>query len=361
MIRLRLTVVVLFAACSGLYAQVQSTCAQKIRQASSVYEQGRLHELEGILKECVSSPNKQEQVQAFKLLTLSYIYLEEPEKADEAMLNLLNADPFFEVNPDVDPAEFIALYGKFRTKPLFRVAFRGGANASAPALVSDYYVASAAPGNGKYKPGYGFQAGLTFEKDFTDGPQWLRGFTLAPELMYSIRKFVYTNPTMFVNDSDPTKANTGILGNFSQSWFDVNGIVQYRIFKNNKTWIGTLNPYIGMGPGFSYLLGSAFPFTTSRDNGFTVTGANVDSKENFRAMAYSLVLTSGMKYKFGSIYLLADVRVQIGLSNVVNADKRSNAVLVRDYGYTFPDYRQNTLSFTVGLQYPYFNPKKLIK
>ena len=64
-------------------ARGQSTCAQTLRLAQSIYEQGRLHELPQLLEHCLSDGgfNEEEQVSAYKLLTLTYIYLEEPVQA----------------------------------------------------------------------------------------------------------------------------------------------------------------------------------------------------------------------------------------------------------------------------------------
>ena len=92
--------ILLVAACAAHIARPaygQSTsCAQTLRLAQSVYDQGRLQELNGILQNCLQNGfTKQERVEAYKLLTLSYIYQEEPEKADEAMLDLLRTDPYF--------------------------------------------------------------------------------------------------------------------------------------------------------------------------------------------------------------------------------------------------------------------------
>src|SRR6187549_4097983 len=86
-----------------------ATCTQTLRLAQSTYESGRLHELYDICKTCLNGNvsdgefNTEERRQAYKLLVQSYIYLEEPEKADEAMLQLLSTDHFFKPNPDVDP------------------------------------------------------------------------------------------------------------------------------------------------------------------------------------------------------------------------------------------------------------------
>lgn len=127
---LLLFVVVLLA---GSYARAQSTCAQTLRLAQSIYDQGRLHELPQLLQKCLEENgfNDEEKVNAYKLLTLTYIYLEEPAKADEYMLALLRTDTEFKVNDAVDPAEFVALYKTFRTYPIYRIGGKLGAVAAA--------------------------------------------------------------------------------------------------------------------------------------------------------------------------------------------------------------------------------------
>src|SRR6187551_2306146 len=85
-----------------------ATCAQTLRLARATYEQGRLHEIEGQLKDCLANGFKPEEkalkTEGYRILCLSYIYLEEPEKADDAMLKLKQNDPYYAPNPQVDPA-----------------------------------------------------------------------------------------------------------------------------------------------------------------------------------------------------------------------------------------------------------------
>ena len=120
--RLYLSAFIILLLSQGSYAQL-TTCAQTLRLANSTYEQGRLHELPDLLAKCLENGfDKQEKVQAYKLLALTYIYLEEPEKADEMMLKILQTDNYFTINKDIDPAEFIALYNTFRTKPVYRLS-----------------------------------------------------------------------------------------------------------------------------------------------------------------------------------------------------------------------------------------------
>src|SRR5258706_9043491 len=88
------------------FGQLQSG-AQTLRLAQSIYEQGRLHELPELINKNLDAFSKSEKVTGYRLLTLAYIYLEEPEKADETLLKLIQTDPYFKPNPGVDPAEFI--------------------------------------------------------------------------------------------------------------------------------------------------------------------------------------------------------------------------------------------------------------
>ena len=68
-----------------------------------------------------------------------------------------------------------------------------------------------------------------------------------------------------------------------------------------------------------------------------------------------------MKYKIGEIYFNGEVRYQYGLNNVINSSTRSQPESLYDYGFQFDDFRINTLSVSLGILYPYFSPKKLIK
>jgi len=181
-----------------------SSCAQTLRLAQTTYEQGRLHELEALLDGCLKSGfDEQQKVTAYRYLTLAYIYLEEPEKADAAMLSLLNsgqAGHFFKPNDAVDPAEFIALYRKFRVEPLFRFGFKIGPTATMPAITETFYVNGDAVGNGKFNPKVGFAVVGVFEKDFFG---FIKNFSIAPEIGFTTRSYNYSNSKMNGGDQDP--------------------------------------------------------------------------------------------------------------------------------------------------------------
>jgi hypothetical protein len=175
-------IVLLFAACN---AMAQSTCTQTLRTARSTYDLGRLHDLPGLLEDCLKNGfTNQEKTEAYKLLTLTYIYLEEPAKADEAMLDLLRTDPYFQINKEVDPAEFISLYKTFRTNPVYRLGLNIGVNASQPNVTS---AIEATDGEASYTYKISFQFGANMEIPLSDK------FTLNPSLLFQQKSFSYSN------------------------------------------------------------------------------------------------------------------------------------------------------------------------
>lgn len=342
-----------------------SNCGQTLRLARATYEQGRLHELPTLINDCLNGVgsntfSKEEKVEAYRLLTQSYIYLEEPEKADEAMLGLLKTDHFYKPNPAVEPAEFIALYNKFRTKPLFSVGLVLGGNVTFPTVTGNYYIGVNGVGNGVYTPGLGFQVGLVFERDiFQFKKGFLNNLTLAPELMLIQRSFTYTNDNYFI--SDITGESIGTQEAIARgTWFDFNALVQYRIPTNKGLQI-----YVGAGPGISYLFNNTsqlnLRINPATGTSQSVSGPDVEFTDAFNKVVYSATFNAGGKFRIGSIYVKADVRYQLGFVNLIEAGNRSNSEAVFDYGFQNNDFKQSGLLLNIGFTYPYFRPKKLIR
>lgn len=360
----RLYCLVLFSAVCVNTAFSQTTasnCTQVLRLMRTTYEQGRLHELPQMSEGCLAAAEgkgftKEEKREVYRILTLTYIYLEEPEKADESMLKLLETEHFYEVNPSVDPAEFVALYNKFRHDPLFRYGLKIGGNMTLPAASEYQNIGSMGGGKGNYTLAGNIQITAMFEKDMP----WLhKKIVLAPEIGWVNRNYGYENPNLNVSDSDPTASISNLVFAFKQSWLDLNGIVQYK-FENTVA----RQTYIGFGPGVSMLLSSSNQATTTIGTGankYTVTGPSVEDKESFNKFVYSVTLLAGAKLKVGELYLNADVRYQYGINNVVNNATRTNPEIALDYQGRYNNYRMSNFMINIGVLIPKFTPKKLIK
>jgi hypothetical protein len=357
-----LTIVIL-ALISFVRLQAQTTedltGAQVLRAARAIYDQGRLHELPVVLETAVKRKGKNqfsesEKIEAYKLLVLTYIYLEEPLKADEKMIELLRTDHFFEIS-DSDPVEFKSLYKKFRTRPLFRIGLRLGLNRTYASAIKNYYVMAESKGKGAYVPNLAFQGGISFEKDFK------KKFVINPELFYSIQSFNYSNTEIYIVDSDSLKKAGSADHTITHTKLQLNLLMQYKLATSK------FFPYIAAGPAIGYLIGSSFEGKLIMDNKDQITGGSIDNKEKYHPLSLSVIVAGGIRYKVGSIYLSGDVRYQYGLHNVVNGANRYKAdtpelnELITSYSYIDNDFSINQFMFNFGLIYPVFSPKKMIK
>jgi hypothetical protein len=352
-------------ATSQLFGQTASSCTQTLRLAQSTYENGRLHELFDICRACLNGEvadgefNTEERRQAYKLLVQSYIYLEEPSKADSAMLNLLSTDPFFKPNTDVDPAEFVSLYNRFRTKPLFRYGIKFGPVVSAPRALTDYWIGGDGQGTATYSPSYTFSFGGVFEKDFLDS----RRLTVAPEAGFAVRGFTETGTVFDPEGGSDGGAETTLTSVIKIRGIELNPLVKWWLAKDPSTRDQKFEPYIIGGPGIHYVLNASFEDGSLNrlDGAGTNTGPAVDITDVFKPFNFSAIGGAGVRIRLGGIFLNGDVRFQYGLSNIVNPETRTNPETAYDYGWVANDMTMNAVIVNFAVELAYFSPKKLIK
>lgn len=374
-----------------------ASCTQILKLAQTTYEQGRLHEVPNLLESCLKREefSAEESRDAYKLLTQTYIYLEEPEKADAHLILLLRADPFFEIDEAVDPAEFIALYRKFRSKPLFRVGIKGGVNGTFPQLTTHFYAGannSATAGGyqpaGKYSIGVGPQFGATIERDlFLKNKyrnNWKQRLSAAADLLIFSRTFAYNTPSLFTPDkatlanNDPTPAPGKVDVTVKQQWFDFSPLLQYRLSKYSSTF----STYVTLGPAVSILLdANSTPVTSITPiGGSTNTLTNEVNQENaYKSVVFAAQTGAGFKFRIGKVYVTGEFRYVFGLNKVIDPKKRSATAsttvflptgestsrpthdAIFDFGFQNNDFKQSNLAANVGFLIPVFSPKKLVR
>lgn len=340
----RILLLLVAVALSGAYAaRGQSTCAQTLRLAQSIYEQGRLHELPQLLEGCLQDGfNDEEKVSAYKLLTLTYIYLEEPQQADEMMLALLRTDTEFKVNDAVDPAEFVALYKTFRTYPIYRIGGKLGSNATGPTIVSADYIDD---GANTYKYNFGFTARVSAEVPL--GLQ-LKKLTLNPELAFELLSFKGTN-----SGADPVKVTDGTE---TEAWISLPVVMQYSLYEKGITHV-----FVAGGISADYLLASSINVFSDRGpENSTVAENSFDVMEQRNNFNTGVLLSAGFKRKIGKGFLVIEARYKMGLQPMLTkSDTYENSVLVWDYKYVDGIFKLNSLSLSAGYVINRYNPKKL--
>lgn len=327
-------------------AYAQSACTQTLRIARSTYDEGRLNELPELLANCLGDGfTDQEKAEAYKLLTLAYIYQEEPSKADDAMLHLLRTDPYFQINREVDPAEFVALYNTFRTNPIYRIGLNLGVNATQPNVVSSIETTN---GESEYSYKISFQFGISSEVPIT------KKLTLSPSLLFQQKSFSYSNKVSRGMSGDGSELFNNSIGEEKQTWVSLPITVQYQIKE------GHYNPYVGVGVATDYLLGSEMTIERTRDGAAAVPEKSVELKPQRQNLNVSAVIAAGAKLRIFGGYFITEARFQYGLLKI-NSEGASydNYDLVFSSGYADSIYKLNSLSIAIGYVQNIFNPKKL--
>ncbi len=320
-------------------AQV-TNCSQTLRLANSTYEQGRLHELPSLLENCLKLGfTGPEKVQAYRLLTLAYIYLEEPEKADASMLSLLQTDHEFKINDAVDPAEFIALYRTFRTNPVYRLGGKAGTNIAMANVASSDKVIE---GVSKYNFSFGFSAAVSAEIPVKILK--VKNLTFNPELYFQITSFNLTNQNLY----------SKLIGPRTNTWVSIPLSLQYQ-FTRSK-----FNPYVALGIETAFLLSSKASEQRQIKSNAGLELKTFDVKGDVNRLNYFGLIAAGAKYKIGKGMAVAELRYHQGIRNVTRIDGTyGNSFQTWDYHTADAVYKLNYLSLTVGYLINIYNPKKL--
>lgn len=333
-----------------------ATCAQTLRLARATYEQGRLHEIESQLSACLESgfakEEKQLKVEGYKILCLSYIYLEESAKADEAMLNLKRTDPYFVPNPQVDPAEFVALYNTFRKDPIYRIGVKLGGNFSRP-NVSESVSAVELGSDSEFKPAFGLQFGAGVDLPL------FRKITLHGELLYLLHRYEIDEKVNAGTDLDTGEPlSNEFTGIESQTWLSLPISVEYAYLNPSSKLHQKLRPFVAAGVVVEYLLGAKITAERQREGQSAIPESGIDldrEKLNISAM-----ISTGIKYKIASGLFVADVRYVHGFTNVSSSETAfNNQKLLWDYGYADPVFKMSSLGVSFSYVQDIFNPKKL--
>jgi hypothetical protein len=357
------------------------TGPQLLRLARSNYDQGRLFDIPTLLEEpIVKSKDKHtnkesrltdsEITEALQILILTYIYLEEPQKADQKMIELLNHDKFFELTK-TEPIEFQKLYGKFRIDPIFRIAIKVGVNKTYINTISNQYILGSSQGKGVYSANTGLQYGISFERDLNKHKM----IVLNPEIFFNTQSVNYINNDAYMSDASVDNISTAasMHHKITQQRIQLNALSQFILGykkakgKYNNIANRPITPYLVAGPAISYLYKSSFLGETTLESKDKITGAAINNTDRYNGLNLSLIVGGGIRYLIGNIYITAEIKYQYGFLNVVNSKNRYKETspdinrIIHQYSYVDNDFTMRNGIFNVGIVKPIFKPKKLSK
>ncbi len=341
-----------------LYAQDEtedkSDCVLNLEKAQQQYDKGRIQDVEPLISKCLKNNEyeKIEKVQALKLLTLAYLFLEEPEQAEETMLTLLNTNHEFTTNPAIDPSEFINLYEKFRHDPLYNIGILGGVTLANPIVTK---LNSTQNLNNSNRPSYtpllSFSVGAYIEYEFKNR------FYINGGLSFKNLSFKKNSPaTKPITNS----SNGGFEGRENQSYIDLPLWGQYHIMENKGFTL-----YAGLGVAPQFLLSASFPgdaMSNAVEGSADATSNTISvtaDRNRFNAAGIAL---AGVKLKAGEGYVNFQIKYgQQFLQNTKDASALTpeNSNMVWDLSNATDGFRLHTLQITLGYTKNFYVPKKL--
>lgn len=119
-------------------------CTEKLNQAQDAFDNGHLYGIPALLTECIDKGSKQDKIEAYRLLTLTYLYIDDPIAAQNSFISLLKLDPEYRVD-STNHIELLHLSKEYITSPIVSWSVGGGVNMSNVTVIHE---------NGSYNPNF---------------------------------------------------------------------------------------------------------------------------------------------------------------------------------------------------------------
>ncbi len=387
--------------CLLTVAQTYTASAQKSKGTSSDncnldeakrwYEEGNLDQIESI-ESCAKDPksmSSEKRLEAFELITESYLYRNKIGAADRSFQEMLRIDPLYEPDMEGESQEsydLIYLSNTYSRSPIFSMYFGAGINFTLVEQLQNYGVdntSGVADHEGYLRQNvFGINGSVGFELPL------LYNFDLTLDATFGYRSYAYGDTLyMSVGTINPTtQVDNNALGTYqgapvpytaltfqeNQYWIDVPLMLRYNITK----FKGFL-PYVYAGGAVNFLLHAELHdisrTTTAEPIGLreknvptrSINITNNSSSNNstlpsMRTMVnLSFVAGAGMKFRLGRNFLFADFRYTRMFLNAVNINNRYvSPELLYNFAHVDNDFRMDNFALTVGFIKAFYVPRK---
>lgn len=352
--RLGKNILIAFTLLFAAYANssfAQDQCALVLNEAEDRYEQGKLYEIPEMIQHCLDKGfSKEQKIQAYRLLTLTYLFLDYGAEADSAYLQLLKLAPEYAANDRLDPMEMINHHKSFTTKPKYFIGLgKVGINFSFVNVLTDYSMSQSDNGTSNYSSVPGFHVGFGGEMEIH------KNLHLAVELLYSHR-------SVHLKDTHWEFYSTNL--DITHQDIELPIMLKYN-FGGQKIY-----PFVSAGVSPSYLIQSSIQniegtYTREGEDFSLQPLSQIKTVELKNRFNYSVLFGGGISYKFGLNYLVIETRYNVGMLNVTDPQNRwrEDIKVGRDLkfptGHVDDDFRLNNLSFFVGVVKPLYKPRKI--
>jgi hypothetical protein len=338
-----ITILFVLASISQLVAQ--SSCERNLNEARSDYANGNLYAVPGKLGDCLEEGfSKSEKIQALRLLTLTYININQQDKARSTLIKLLNLKTDYQAVEGVDPSELYSLYRDIDTDIKYFIGITAGFNVNSivPQFQRNTYPLDGHIAN--YEVGFSIpQVGLQFLYPIT------KNIIVGAEIQYQNHQYAYNEVNQYeeekVTTVDYESSNDGINLNLS---------IRYQ--KDFYRW----KPFLEIGSIGRYNLNyeirnytNSFSETVDEENIEQSNIYDYRAKFNFALNAnIGTMIKLGENYgeiKFGVSNYFRNHLNKVARENVYNSSLL-NGMLIKEDDYTNIVFQ---MSFTFNI--PFFN------
>jgi hypothetical protein len=323
----------------------KNTCSQTLIKAQFTYYEGRAEEIPDMLQACLQDGfTTDEKLQAYRLLTLTYLYLNESSHAEKTMLAFLQLNPVYKINEAVDPAEFINLFKQFRTWALYLAGAKAGVNATYVNTLQPYSLDNVYVTQGAYQPAFSYHIGTTVEVPLKSR------FSASAELYLTGTRFTYSNQ---------------LFGFLTHQLIETQNKLELPLLLNFTLPGNKYSPYVSGGITSNLLLKSQVQVRRTDEIGFNegqkeTSGPNITLTSQRKTLTFSGTFNLGVKYTRARNVFILEGRYNLGLHNVVRKSNRYSTIEpILKYGFIDNDFTLNSFSLALGYLIPVYKPRKL--
>ncbi|MEX0988024.1 MAG: outer membrane beta-barrel protein [Bacteroidales bacterium] len=342
----------------GIFISAQEQCAFILEEAQEMFGIGLIEAIPDKLAPCLESGfTKDEKLQAHKLIILAYLFDDNYEMADNAMLAFLSEFPSYEPVA-TDPRVFIALMETYDTKPVLMMGGSIGLNFTVPLVTGRVGTYNFQSYHGKYVPG-----GAGYHGSFRVDKVIRPGMVLSGELMFANNRFDF-----YLDGTSEITEFSGEITDFSQiEYYETQNSISLPISIRYQFREGPLFTFttIGICPG---LLLSAtgegkrdyINTNFTRYNPIEVSNVNIlDKRRMFTMRAFA---GFGVKYNIGPGEFFLDARYYVDLLSQVKpgVSRYVNDIAMQLF-YVNDNLLLTNLAISAGYVFPIYRPKKKIE
>ncbi|ANQ48983.1 PorT family protein [Flammeovirga sp. MY04] len=331
--------VIAFLMLQNLQAQ---ECEEAYNKANTFYTEGKLLQVPMTLQDCIDQgfESSSKQLNARRLVILSYLYSDNIEEAEIAMLALLKENSEYKPTSS-DPAELRNLWGKFRTRPIMSFGVFGGATYNS-ANVSQTYGVGPEENHSEveYKPNLSFKVGVSYNYFLSNNVQ----INISPSY----------ESVAFQTEENPLDISESLLKE-TQSFIDMPLAIRFVLLPNKK-----LRPFIGVGGSAKLLLNASIEgeMVYESPDVVDIEATPIDITKQRKNLMYGAMLQAGFYLKTRYSHWTVMASYYYALQNFNNPNNRyDNNELIFNYGYVDNDVRMDILTLTVGISIDFYRPK----